>query len=152
EKKILCQGRGAAANSAVCYCLGITSVDPSEIRLLMERFISKERDEPPDIDIDFEHERREEILQYVYQRFGRERAALICEVVTYRNRLALRDVGSVFGFSPETIERLIHLVSRNEDETITAEHIARYELDPRDQSITLALKLAEELKGFPRHL
>ena len=103
---ILCQGRGAAANSAVCYCLGVTAVDPDRIDLLFERFLSKERNEPPDIDIDFEHERREEVLQYVYRRYGRDRAALTAEVISYRGRSAVREVGKALGFSPELVDRL----------------------------------------------
>ncbi|MDD2943627.1 MAG: PHP domain-containing protein, partial [bacterium] len=111
---ILCQGRGAAANSAVCYCLGITAVDPDKIDLLLERFISLERNEPPDIDIDFEHERREEVIQYIYNTFGRSRAALVCEVVTYRTKSAITDVGKAFSLSVETIQELIQ-----ENKTLT---------------------------------
>src|SRR4029079_5516496 len=103
---ILSQGRGAAANSAVCYCLGITAVDPSRIDLLFARFVSKERNEPPDIDIDFEHERREEVMQYIYQQFSRERAGLVCAVITYRYRSAVREVGKALGLSLETVDKL----------------------------------------------
>ncbi len=106
QRHILCQGRGAAANSAVCYCLGITAVDPERIDVLFERFVSKERDEPPDIDIDFEHERREEVIQYLYQKYGRERAALTAEVITYRARSAVREVGKALGLSLDAVERL----------------------------------------------
>ena len=99
SQAILCQGRGSAANSAVCYCLGITEVDPDRMAMLVERFISKERNEPPDIDVDFEHERREEVIQYIYEKYGRERAALAATIITYRPRSALRDVGKALGLS-----------------------------------------------------
>ena len=99
ERGILCQGRGSAANSAVCYCLGITEVDPARMNLLFERFISRERNEPPDIDVDFEHQRREEVIQYIYARYGRERAALAATVITYRARSVLQDVGKAFGLT-----------------------------------------------------
>ena len=106
SRGILCQGRGAAANSVVCFCLGVTAVDPDRIETLFERFISKERNEPPDIDIDFEHRRREEVIQYIYARYGRDRAALAAEVVCYRGRSAVREVGKALGFAPETLDRL----------------------------------------------
>jgi len=106
SRGILCQGRGAAANSAVCYCLGITSVDPARIDLLFERFVSRERDEPPDIDIDFEHERREEVIQHIYRKYGRDRAALTAEVITYRSRSAIREVGKAMGLSLDRVDRL----------------------------------------------
>ena len=109
---ILCQGRGSAANSAVCYCLGVTEVDPAHSSLLFERFISRARNEPPDIDIDFEHERREEVIQHIYARYGRERAALVCEVISYRGRSAVRDVGTALGFAPDAVERLAREVDR----------------------------------------
>src|SRR5678809_381200 len=98
SRNILCQGRGSAANSAVCFCLGITEVDPARMSLLFERFISRERNEPPDIDVDFEHERREEVIQYIYEKYGRHRAALAATVICYRPRSALRDVGKALGF------------------------------------------------------
>src|SRR5204862_3197392 len=106
SRGILCQGRGAAANSAVCYCLGVTAVDPDRIDVLFERFVSKERNEPPDIDIDFEHERREEVIQYLYRKYGRDRAALTAEVITYRGRSAIRDVGKALGLPLDTVDRL----------------------------------------------
>ena len=106
DRKILCQGRGSAANSVVCYCLGITSVDPEQIDVLFERFVSKERNEAPDIDVDFEHERREEVIQYVYRKYGRDRAGMTAEVITYRVRSAVRDVGKALGLSPERVDRL----------------------------------------------
>ena len=106
SRGILCQGRGSAANSAVCYCLGVTAVDPTCTDLLFERFVSRERNEAPDIDVDFEHERREEVLQYLYQKYGRERAGLAAEVITYRCRSAIRDVGKALGFSLDRIDAL----------------------------------------------
>ena len=115
ERGILCQGRGSAANSAVCYVLGVTSIDPVRMGLLFERFISAERGEPPDIDVDFEHERREEVLQYVYERYGRAHAGMVCEVITYRTRSALRDVGKALGLSLSQVDRLTKAVSHHED-------------------------------------
>ncbi len=112
SRGILCQGRGAAANSAVCFALGVTAVDPDRIDVLFERFVSRERNEPPDIDIDFEHERREEVIQHIYAKYGRERAALVCEIISYRGRSAVRDVGKALGFAPDAIERLAHEVER----------------------------------------
>ena len=106
RQDILCQGRGSAANSAVCYCLGVTSVDPDRIDVLFERFISKERDEAPDIDIDFEHQRREEVIQYVYEKYGRERAGMTAELITYRPRSAVRDVGKALGLSLDRVDAL----------------------------------------------
>ena len=135
SKGILCQGRGAAANSAVCYVLGITAVPPDQINLLFERFISKERNEPPDIDIDFEHERREEVLQYVYKKYGRSRAALTAAVVTYRTKSAVRDAGKALGFSLETIEKAIKLLTRSESETITDKDLLERKLNPNDRRI-----------------
>src|SRR5207237_8354536 len=105
-KNILCQGRGSAANSAVCYCLGITAVDPSRMEMLFERFISRERNEPPDIDVDFEHQRREEVIQYLYTKYGRDRAALTATVICYRPRSALRDVGKALGLDLASVDRL----------------------------------------------
>ena len=106
SRNILCQGRGSAANSAVCYCLGVTAVDPERIDMLFERFISRERDEAPDIDIDFEHERREEVLQYIYEKYGRDRAGIAAVTITYRPRSAIRDVGKALGLSPDLVDRL----------------------------------------------
>ena len=111
SRDILCQGRGSAANSAVCYCLGITEVDPARMNMLFERFISRERDEPPDIDVDFEHERREEVIQYIYRKYGRERAALAATVISYRPRSAIRDVGKALGFSPGQVDQLARNMS-----------------------------------------
>lgn len=153
SKQILCQGRGAAANSAVCYCLGITAVDPSKTRLLVERFISKERGEPPDIDIDFEHERREEVIQYIYRTFSRRRAALVCEVVTYRMKSSLREVGKVLGLANDTIDNLQKLFyRRSSDDPVTDEDFRNYGLNPKDLVLKKTLELAKEIRGFPRHL
>jgi error-prone DNA polymerase len=149
---ILCQGRGAAANSAVCYCLGITSVDPSRIDLLVERFMSKERDEPPDIDIDFEHERREEVIQYLYGKYGRERAALTAEVISYRRRSAVRDVGKALGLSLDCVDKLAKAGDWWEDGIINEPRLRELGLDPRDITICQTVRLASELIGFPRHL
>ena len=148
---ILCQGRGSAANSAVCYCLGVTSVDPAQIDLLFERFISAERDEVPDIDVDFEHERREEVIQYIYGKYGRDRAGLTATVITYRVKSALRDVGKAMGLSEDVIGRLLSMVSWRSKPV--GEDRAREEgFDPEDRRLALTLELARELYGFPRHL
>lgn len=142
EKNILCQGRGAAANSAVCYCLGITAVDPNQMELLFERFISEERGEPPDIDVDFEHERREEVIQYIYQKYGRDRAAMVSAVVTYRGRSALIDTTKAFGVDIGTISA--RALEKNFDEIVKNSTL------PEIKNQILAM--AEELKGCPRHL
>ena len=151
-EKILCQGRGSAANSAVCYCLGITSVDPREVDLLFERFVSADRDEPPDIDVDFEHERREEVMQYVFNKYGRHRAGIAATVISYRSRSAIRDVGKTFGLS----EDVVHALSRStwgwSSKGISEEDARKSGLDPEDPRLTMALELARELLGFPRHL
>jgi error-prone DNA polymerase len=152
ELGILCQGRGAAANSAVCYCLGITSVNPATSDMLFARFISKERNEPPDIDIDFEHERREEVIQYLYERYGRDRAGLTCEVVTYRARSATRDVGKALGLSLPIVEALTKSIHRWTNYGIPLEALQEAGLDPNDQTIRNTVLLAQELLGFPRHL
>ncbi len=152
EQSILCQGRGSAANSAVCYCLGITAVDPSKLDLLFERFVSAERDEPPDIDVDFEHERREEVIQYVYQRYGRDRAGLAATVISYRARSAIRDVGKAMGLSEDTVGALSGTVWGWSKEGIAEEHIREIGLDPADRTLGQAVTLAREVIGFPRHL
>ncbi len=152
ERGILCQGRGAAANSAVCFCLGVTSVDPTQIDLLFERFVSKERDEPPDIDIDFEHERREEVIQYLYARYGRHRAALTAEVVTYRARSAVREVGKVLGLSLDLVDQLardLFWFDQNVDDPNRFRDVG---VDPNDPTICMLGSLSRELLGFPRHL
>ncbi len=150
---ILCQGRGSAANSAVCYCLAITNVNPAEIDLLFERFISPERKEPPDIDVDFEHERREEVIQYIYARYGRERAALAATVISYRRRSAVREVGKAMGLSQDTVSALSGTIwHSHEGGTLPDTHIREAGLDPEDPLLARTLALAGELMGFPRHL
>lgn len=153
QRGILCQGRGSAANSAVCFCIGITAVDPSRQEVLFERFISKERAEPPDIDVDFEHERREEIIQYIYARYGRHRAGLAATVITYRRRSALRDVGKALGFDVLQIERLILALSRRSaEEDNTPQWLREAGFDPQSRLVQWLLLLVKELRGFPRHL
>jgi error-prone DNA polymerase len=149
---ILCQGRGSAANSTVCYCLGITSVDPARMDLLFERFVSAERNEPPDIDVDFEHERREEVIQYIYAKYGRERAGLAATVIHYRSRMAVREVGKALGLSQDTIGALADTVWGWRSDGIEDRHIRETGLDPSDGRLGLTLRLARELTGFPRHL
>ena len=152
EQGILCQGRGSAANSAVCYCLGITSVDPASSSLLFARFLSKERREPPDIDVDFEHERREEVIQYVYRRYGRHRAALTATVICYRPRSALREVCKALGLSEDIATALSGTVWGSWGSRVKAEHIRDTGLDPDKPVLRQALILAGQLIGFPRHL
>jgi len=149
---ILCQGRGAAANSIVCYCLGVTEADPRRINLLFERFVSRERDEPPDIDIDFEHARREEVIQYIYRKYGRDRAALTAEVITYRGRLAVREVGKVLGLSLDMIDKLAKGVDWWGGGPIEDEALAKLKLNPADPAIARLIQLSVEIQGFPRHL
>jgi error-prone DNA polymerase len=152
SRGILCQGRGSAANSAVCFCLGITEVDPARFDLLFERFVSPERNEPPDIDVDFEHERREEVIQYIYQRYGRERAGLAAAVITYRTRSAIRETAKVFGLSDDVITALNGTAWGHGTTPIGGTQVRSAGLDPSDPSLALALRMAEELTGFPRHL
>ena len=150
---ILCQGRGAAANSAVCYCLGVTAVDPTRIDLLFERFVSKERNEPPDIDIDFEHERREEVIQYIYHKYGRDRAALTAEVITYRGRSAVRDVGKALGLSLDLVDRLAKDIDWWDSGRCNPGSLARARPRPRRSHAAMARAIwSTELLGFPRHL
>ena len=149
---ILCQGRGSAANSAVCFCLGITEVDPGRMEMLVERFISKERNEPPDIDVDFEHERREEVIQYIYGKYGRERAALAATVITYRPRSALRDVGKVLGLSDLQVGRLSRSMQWWDGHKVDDSRILEAGLSPDSPVIRRLLYLVSELIGFPRHL
>jgi len=156
---ILCQGRGAAANSAVCFCLGVTSVDPDRIDLLFERFVSVERNEPPDIDIDFEHERREEVIQYLYNKYGRDRAGLTAEVISYRRRSAIRDVGKALGFSLDAVDRIAKRVDRWEKNPFAdcesgdvPAQLDALGFDSSDATIRLFVQLVRELLGFPRHL
>lgn len=152
QPPILCQGRGAAANSAVCYCLGVTSVDPDRISVLFERFISKERNEPPDIDIDFEHERREIVIQYIYRKYGRERAALTAEVITYRRRSAVRDVGKALGLSLDLVDRLAKDGDWWDDGGIQSSQLRTMGLNPQDATLQWLARLTGEILGFPRHL
>ncbi len=153
EKDILCQGRGSAANSAVCFCLGITSVDPSRSNLLFERFLSAERREPPDIDVYFEHERREEVIQAIYAICGRERAAMVSEIISYRGKSALREVGKVFGLSLEQVDRLGALVSWwDKLDAIAPDRIVACGFDPKDVRVRQVLAMAYALQGCPRHL
>ncbi|MFC7049668.1 error-prone DNA polymerase [Emcibacter nanhaiensis] len=152
SRDILCQGRGSAANSAVCYCLGITSVDPARIDLLFERFISAERNEPPDIDVDFEHERREEVIQYIYQKYGRHRAGIAATVVSYRTKMAVREVGKAMGLSEDVINALGTIGWDWSVRIPKAEHMRDSGLDFSDVRLRQTLKLAGELLGFPRHL
>jgi error-prone DNA polymerase len=149
---ILCQGRGSAANSAVCYVLGITSVDPTKVDLLFERFISKERLEPPDIDVDFEHSRREEVMQYVYRRYGRHRAAIIATVIHYRPRSAIRDVGKALGLTEDVTAALADTVWGSWGKGLNEMQVRQAGLDPANAMIELAVALATELIEFPRHL
>ena len=151
-KGILCQGRGSAANSAVCYCLGITAVDPAQIDLLFERFVSRERREPPDIDVDFEHERREEVIQYIYGRYGRARAGLAATVISYRGRSAARDVGKAMGLSEDTAAALAGALRDVHREGAAARRLSEAGLDPADPLLRQTVALASELIGFPRHL
>ncbi len=152
SRGILCQGRGSAANSAVCYCLGITAVDPAEIDLLFERFISAARDEPPDIDVDFEHERREEVIQYIYAKYGRERAGLTATVIHYRGRSAIRDVGKALGLSEDVVSRLAKASGGWGHRRLEAAQLGELGFDPSDPVLRQALALAGDLTGFPRHL
>jgi len=149
---ILCQGRGSAANSAVCYCLGITSVNPDETDVLFERFLSNARDEPPDIDVDFEHERREEIIQWIYEEKHRSKAALAATVISFRSRSAIREVGKALGLSPDTVGVMADTVWGMGSSGIKVEHVREAGLDPVDPRIMLALELSSALCGFPRHL
>ncbi|CCE04801.1 Error-prone DNA polymerase [Bradyrhizobium sp. STM 3843] len=152
SQNILCQGRGSAANSAVCYVLGVTSVDPTKVDLLFERFISKERLEPPDIDVDFEHSRREEVMQYVYRRYGRHRAAIIATVIHYRPRSAIRDVGKALGLTEDVTSVLADTVWGSWGDGLSEMQVRQAGLDPTNPMIGLAVALAAELIEFPRHL
>ncbi|HWA62076.1 MAG TPA: error-prone DNA polymerase, partial [Caulobacteraceae bacterium] len=149
---ILCQGRGSAANSVVCYFLGITSVDPSQQNVLFERFLSEERSEPPDIDVDFEHARREEVIQYVYRRYGRHRAAICATQICYRPRSAIRDVGKALGLTEDVTAALAGTVWGSWGEGLHDDHVKRTGLDGTSPRLKLALELTQQLIGFPRHL
>ena len=149
---ILCQGRGSAANSAVCYCLGITEVDPGRMHLLFERFVSKERNEPPDIDVDFEHERREEVIQYIYRRYGRDRAALAATLITYRPRSAIRDVGKALGFDVDFVDFIAKSMSWWDNRSEIEKRFRAAGIDPAGHLVRQFLLLVNEILGFPRHL
>ncbi|TXK65668.1 error-prone DNA polymerase [Alkalisalibacterium limincola] len=149
---ILCQGRGSAANSVVCYCLGITAVGPDRIQMLFERFISRERNEPPDIDVDFEHQRREEVIQYIYGKYGRHRAALAATVICYRSRSAARDLARALGFSEDQVDQLSAVFGRGQSEAPLELRLRERGFDPDAPPIHRFLVLLDELKGFPRHL
>ncbi|MBC7889189.1 MAG: error-prone DNA polymerase [Ferruginibacter sp.] len=152
QQKILCQGRGSAANSTVCYCLGITSVDPTKFDLLFERFISSARNEPPDIDVDFEHERREEVIQYIYQKYGRDRAAIVATVTQQHQKGAIRDVGKAMGLSVDTINRLSGSIWEFTDEWFEGKRLSEQGMNPGDQHLCKVLQLTREFMGFPRQL
>ena len=152
SQKILCQGRGSAANSAVCYCLGITEVDPGRMSVLFERFISKERNEPPDIDVDFEHQRREEVIQYIYKKYGRERAAIAAVVITYQPRSALRDVGKALGLSLDQVDLLSKSMSWWDNREALKQRLAEGGFDLDNRVVKQVIELTQELVGFPRHL
>ncbi|MFW6170422.1 MAG: error-prone DNA polymerase [Planctomycetota bacterium] len=152
RRDILCQGRGSAANSAVCFCLGITSVDPGQMDVLFERFVSRERNEAPDIDVDFEHERREEVLQYLYDKYGRERAGMTAVVITYRMRSAIRDVGKALGLSLDRVDALCKQLDGYATDSRLARRCAEVGIDPRSKTGRRLVYLVEQLLGFPRHL
>ena len=152
SKGILCQGRGSAANSVICYCLGITEVDPEKVDLLFERFVSEERREPPDIDVDFEHERREEVIQHIYDRYGRHHANLTATVICYRGRSAIREVGKAFGLSDDTVGALAGMLWGWSQSGVKEQEARRAGLDPDDPRLNRVMQLAEELIDTPRHL
>ena len=154
DEEILCQGRGSAANSCVCYCLGVTAVDPTQEDqdLLFSRFISRNRNEPPDIDVDFEHERREEVMQYVYRRYTRDKAAIVATVIHYRPRMAIRQVGKALGLTEDITAALANTVWGSWGDDIPEDHIRQAGLDPDSPEIRRATHIAQQLMGFPRHL
>jgi error-prone DNA polymerase len=152
SREILCQGRGSAANSVVCYCLGITEVSPEQISLLFERFISRERDEPPDIDVDFEHERREEVIQYIYQKYSRRRAALAATVITYRSRSAVRDVGKALGLDPVFVDDLASSMAWWDRTADLAKRFEEQGVSGHSRQAELFYSLVQQILGFPRHL
>ena len=153
SRGILCQGRGSAANSVVCYCLGVTSVSPEIGTMVFERFVSEARDEPPDIDIDFEHERREEVIQYIYNRYGRHRAGLCSTVIHYRGKRAIREVGTAMGLSKDTVSALSsQLWGFFSTKKLEEQRIREIGLNPSDRHLNLTLKIIDEIIGFPRHL
>jgi error-prone DNA polymerase len=152
SKGILCQGRGSAANSVICYCLEITEVDPEKVDLLFERFVSEERKEPPDIDVDFEHERREEVIQYIYEKYGRDHANLTATVIRYRGRSAIREVGKAFGLSDDTVGALSGMLWGWSSSGVKESEARKAGLDPSDPRLNRVMQLAEELIDTPRHL
>ena len=152
SKNILCQGRGSAANSVVCYCLGITSVNPIKIKLLFARFMSDARDEPPDIDVDFEHERREEVIQYIYKKYGRDRAAIVATVTQEQQKGAIRDVGKAMGLSVDTINRLSHCIWDFGEEWLEGKNLEAQGMNPQDPHLKKVMELTGQLIGFPRQL
>ncbi len=152
ERSILCQGRGSAANSVVCFCIGITSVDPDRIEVLFERFVSRERDEAPDIDVDFEHERREEVLQYLYDRYGRDRAGMTAEVITYRPRSAMRDVGKALSLSSDRIDKLASQLEHVDNSEQLPQRLTEGGIDPQSVLGRRLLQLVRDILAFPRHL
>ncbi len=152
DREILCQGRGSAANSAVCYCLGVTAVDPDRIDVLFERFISKDRDEAPDIDIDFEHQRREEVIQYIYEKYGRERSGMTAELITYRPRSAVRDVGKALGLSLDRLDALAGAIGHASEGDELLLRLSESGLDPASRLGRQLIHLVGQILGFPRHL
>jgi error-prone DNA polymerase len=152
DQNILCQGRGSAANSAVCFCLGITEVNPSQLQVLFERFISRERNEPPDIDVDFEHERREEVMQYLYRKYGRDRTALTAAIATYRSKGAIRDVAKALGFSLDQLDALSKTIVWWDGRQIAPERLIEAGFDPEHPTLQRVMELTHQLMGFPRHL
>ena len=152
SRGILCQGRGSAANSAVCFCLGITEVDPARMEMLFERFISRERGEPPDIDVDFEHQRREEVIQYIYEKYGRDRAALAATLITYRPKSAVRDVGKALGMDLDQVDRLARNLNWWDGQAVAPERLREVGLDPYNPRVLKTMRLVHEILGFPRHL
>jgi error-prone DNA polymerase len=151
EQRIMCQGRGSAANSAVCYCLGITEVDPARMQVLFERFISRERNEPPDIDVDFEHERREEVIQYLFNKYGRDRAAITATVSTYHAKGAMRDVGKALGFSMDQTDKLSAAMSLRYESGIPTDRLSEAGFDPDNEKVKLLIALVDDIRAFPRH-
>src|SRR5690606_30943119 len=152
SRGILCQGRGSAANSVVCYCLGITSVDPTDVKLLFARFMSDARDEPPDIDVDFEHERREEVIQYIYGKYTRDRAAIVATVTEVRVKGAIRDVGKAMGLSLDAVGRLSGIIGSHWDDHIDEARLAEQGFNPADPHLRKTLELIHQYIGFPRQL
>ena len=152
SQHILCQGRGSAANSVVCFCIGVTEVDPARMSVLFERFISRERNEPPDIDIDFEHQRREEVIQYLYSKYGRHRAALTAVVISYRPKSAIRDVGKALGFDPDVLDALAGNHMWWDGREVMPERLAEVGLDVNDLAVRQLMALTSQLLGMPRHM